>query len=71
MPSANRKKKKRTEKNAYKPSVQLRTREGRDVPLGLSGAGIQQQQLKTSRWWEVCSKAGEVGGYCSHACVSY
>ena len=37
-----------TKKKAYKPSVQLRTREGRDVPLGLSSAGIQQQLLKTS-----------------------
>lgn len=37
-----------TKKNAYKPSVHLHTSKGRDVPLGLSSAGIQQQLLKTS-----------------------
>lgn len=54
MLGANRKK--FAKKNAYKPSIWLCTREGRNVPLGLSSARIQQQWLKTSSWQDVWSK---------------
>lgn len=58
-----------TKKNAYKPLVQLHTREGRDMTPGLSSGGMQDH-LKTSSQYKVWSKAGGVGGYLGNTYVS-
>lgn len=51
-----------TKKSAYKPLVQLHTREGRDMTPGLSSGGMQEH-LKTSSQYKVCEGDSVVGKF--------